>query len=80
MAKTTKCMDICVEGKRFICTFTPSDRNRNPYRLYSQWYDHGWHKKLLEKYANFFSVVEWLREYSRVSNWGFQDVFRGESV
>lgn len=79
MAKTMKCMDICVEGKRFVCTFTPTDRN--PYRLYKQWYDRGWHKKLLEKYANFFSVIEWLKCYSLETKWGFKDCcFEKESA
>lgn len=29
----------------------------NPYKVYRKWYDQGWHRKLITKYADLFSVT-----------------------
>lgn len=71
--KTTKCLDITVEGRHFVCTFTPAQRN--PYQLYSKWYEQGWHKRKLVEYANFYSVLCWLKEYAERYTWGWKDYF-----
>lgn len=73
MSKTTKCLDITVEGRHFVCTFTPA--RRNPYQLYTKWYEQGWRQRKLEEYANFASVLCWLKDYAFQHGWGFRDVF-----
>lgn len=35
----------------------------NPYRLYQKWYDAGWHKKLIEKYADLYSCTIWINNF-----------------
>ena len=32
----------------------------NPYRIYRKWYEYGWHRELVTKYADFDSVLYWL--------------------
>jgi hypothetical protein len=41
------------------------DENRkvNPYRIYSKWYNNGWHKSLLEQYEDLFSCVLYIEDY-----------------
>lgn len=78
MSKTTKCLDITVEGRRFVCTFTPS-RKYNVYQLYEKWWDQGWHQRKLEEYANFASILCWLKDYAFRQGWGFRDVFPEQS-
>lgn len=34
-----------------------TDDKYNPYRLYKVWYDRGWHRKQLVKYADFESLI-----------------------
>lgn len=77
MSKATKCLDITVEGRHFVCTFTPA--RRNPYQLYTVWWDMGQHRRKLEEYANFASILCWLKDYAFKSNWGFKDYFPGQS-
>lgn len=81
MAKTEKVLDIRVEGYWFICVFH-HDEKVNPYHLYEKTYErnaeHGWyewHRKQLERYGNFISVVDHLRYVMVQRNIGFKDVF-----
>lgn len=79
MAKKRKCMDICVEGEKFICIFD-STRKTNNYRFYRVTYEPGKygyreHRKLITAYANFASVLCWLKDYAFENNWGFKDYF-----
>ena len=71
--KSRKVMEINVEWQNFICIMYPG--KRNPYKVFRKWYDGGWHRQKVEEYANFISVVEWVRAYAYEHEWGFQDVF-----
>ena len=70
--KTRKVLDINVEGKHFICIFFENVKV-NPYHLYEKWYDNGWHKKQIEAYGNFVSVLDHLRNYATWNEWGYKD-------
>lgn len=71
-AKIVKCMDMCVEGKRFVCKHHIGAK-RNPYKLYEKWYDGGWHQKKIIEYQNFISVLDFLRLHAYTHNIGFQE-------
>lgn len=38
----------------------------NRYKIVRKWYDGGWHQKTEIKYADLFSVTNWINEYVRV--------------
>lgn len=83
MAKTEKVMDIKVEGRWFVCVLH-HDVKVNPYHLYEKVYEYhgdrnyGWHRKQLEKYGNFISVIEHIRHLMYSQNVGFKDSFGKE--
>lgn len=56
MAKTAKILDYCDNGLRMVCV-KHLDGRTNPYYVYRTWYDMGWHRKLIEKYADSVSVM-----------------------
>ena len=58
MPKTTQCMKLNVQGVSYVCTFTPG--RRNAYQLYRTWWDDGMHRRKVEEYANFESVLYYL--------------------
>lgn len=60
MAKTTQCLKLNVQGVSYVCTFCPG--RRNAYHLYRTWWDQGTHRKKVEEYANFESVLYYLLE------------------
>ena len=35
----------------------------NPYRVYHRYWDRGWHKRLLVKYANLGSCIAYINNY-----------------
>lgn len=72
--KTRKVLDINVEGIWWICVFDLRAKT-NPYKLYRKWYENGWHRKKVEEYGNFVSVLCHLRDYAFTENWGFKDFF-----
>lgn len=77
MRKTRKCLEICENGFRFVCIFD-STVSTNNYRLYQESYDfYGKrHRRLIEKYANFESVIAWLNEFAiRTGIWS-KDYFK----
>ena len=37
----------------------------NPYRIYSKWYNNGWHKSLLAKYEDLLSCIHYIEFYVR---------------
>lgn len=45
----------------FVLYYDPEDRNH--YKLYKKWYDKGWHKKLIEKYANLSSCTDYIANF-----------------
>ena len=49
-----------VLGAAYCVTFTPG--RRNSYRFYRTWWDGGTHRKKVEEYANFESVLFYLLE------------------
>lgn len=69
--KTRKVLDINAEGKRFVCILHMG--TTNPYKLYQMWYDRGWKRKQIAKYANFISILNWLNNYALDYGWGFKD-------
>lgn len=73
--KTRKVLDINIDGYNFICIFAVHQK-RNPYRLCLRWYeDGGWHRKTLETYQNFISVIYHLKFFMEDKHIGFTDVF-----
>lgn len=54
--KTTKILDYCNNGFRLVCIKHLEDKT-NPYRVYRVWYDMGWHRKELVRYADALSVM-----------------------
>lgn len=80
MAKTEKVLDIRVEGHWFICVFH-HDEKVNPYHLYEKVYEYksdrnyGWHRKQLERYGNFISVMYHLLTIMKDGNIGYTDSF-----
>jgi hypothetical protein len=78
--KTQKVLDMTVDGLRFYCVFHYHEKI-NPYHLYLMWYeyhsenDFGWHRKQVERYGNFISVIEHIRHYMHTNNIGFKDFF-----
>lgn len=40
----------------------------NPYKLYEKYWDHGWHKRLLNKYADLASCTWHLHDYTMQHN------------
>jgi hypothetical protein len=35
----------------------------NPYKVYNKYWDHGWHKRLLNKYADLASCTAYINNY-----------------
>ena len=38
-------------------------RKVNPYRVYSKWYNQGWHKSLLAEYGDLYSCILYIEDY-----------------
>lgn len=72
--KTMKVMEINVEGVSLVCIMD-TQTNQNPYKLYRVWYNDGYHRKLLKRYANFVSVIEHIRGVCHATNWGFKESY-----
>ena len=60
MPKTTQCLKMNIHGVAYVCTFCPG--RRNAYHLYRTWWDGGTHRRKVEEYANFESVLYYLLE------------------
>ena len=50
-----KIMEIHEGNWHYTCIKT--DEKTNPYRLYKTWWDHGNHRKLINKYGEFSSIM-----------------------
>ena len=72
--KTQKVLDICVEGVWFECILDYKAKH-NPFKLYRSWWDNGKHRKKIEEYGNFVSVIEHIRFFCHSENWGFKESF-----
>lgn len=71
--KTRKVLDINVEGVNFICIYA-AHADRNKYRLFKRWFENGrWHRRKVEYYGNFVSVLCWLKDYAFRVGWGFTE-------
>lgn len=53
--KTQKVLDINEGGRRLVCI--KHDEGRNPYRLYEMWWDMGWHRRQIDGYGDFNSIL-----------------------
>lgn len=56
--KQSKIMEVNDCGIHLECIKT--DDQNNPYRLYRVWWNQGNHRKLIDKYGDFHSVIEWM--------------------
>lgn len=67
MAKTKQIMTMDYNGKHYVCIQHSTDTT-NPYKLYEKWYDKGWHRKKVEEYGDFDSILFHLMQlkYKRV--------------
>jgi hypothetical protein len=55
MSNTRKVMDLYFGDKHYVCI---EDRTKmNWYHLYEKWYEKGWHRKLVAKYADMGSIL-----------------------
>ena len=54
--KTRKVLEINENGLHLEC-IKDYNAKYNPYRLYRVWWDGGWHRKLIDKFGDFQSVV-----------------------
>jgi len=45
----------------FVIYYDEADRNH--YRLYKKWYNKGWHRQLIVKYADLSSCTYWIHDY-----------------
>ena len=76
-----KVLDINTDGVNLYCTFDNTEKT-NPYRLYVRWYeyrgdrDYGWHRKLLVRYQNLFSVIYHIMQYCKDNDLGMTDVWK----
>lgn len=55
MAKTRKIMEINDGGVHLVCIKYIGQRN--PFRLYRVWWDYGWHRKEITRYADLKSIA-----------------------
>ena len=51
----------------FVIYYDEADKN-NHYKLYKKWYNGGWHRHLIEKYADLFSCTSWVNEFIEYHN------------
>ena len=64
---TRKIIDICEFGLHVICIKT--EDKYNPYRVYHVYWENGTnHRKMLKKYADFTSVIEYVASYYRAAD------------
>ena len=49
-------MKLECNGFRLVCILNYADKF-NPFRLYKVWYESGWHRKQIAKYADMKSVL-----------------------
>lgn len=56
--KTRKVLDLNAGNLHLVGYFHTEPGTVNPWRLYKVWYDNGYHKKLVDKWANFISLME----------------------
>lgn len=50
----------------FIICYDEADRNH--YKIYHKWYNNGWHRKLIEKYADLYSCTQRISNYCKDHN------------
>lgn len=54
--------------KGHFVLYYDSNEAHNHYKIYLKWYDTGWHRKLIEKYADLFSCTMWISNYIAKNN------------
>lgn len=54
--KTRKIMEMNDMNNHYICILDTTAK-RNPYKIYRKWYDDGWHRKKVNEYGDFQSVL-----------------------
>lgn len=59
------------EGRYIIECIKDDSVKFNPYRVYQKWYNAGWHRKQIEKYANFESVIYFLVDFMHTHDTGW---------
>lgn len=45
----------------FVIYYDETDHNH--YKLYKKWFNKGWHRKLIKKYADLASCTWWIHDY-----------------
>ena len=51
----------------FVIIYDSADKY-NHYKIYQKWYDKGWHRKLVEKYADLYSCTNWINNFVACHN------------
>lgn len=54
--KTRKIMEMNDRNNHYICILDTTAKH-NPYKIYRKWYDDGWHRKKVNEYGDFQSVL-----------------------
>lgn len=62
--KTRKIFDCNHGGYHIIIEY--HNGKINPYRIIRKWYRNGEHRKQLQKYADFGSCLDFIRDYYRI--------------
>ena len=61
--KTRKIFECSFGGQYVVIIY--HDGETNPFRIYRKYWNGGWHKKILEKYADFNSCLCFIDSYYR---------------
>ena len=59
------------EGNIYLECIKDDAAKTNPFRLYRKWWDGGWHRKQIEKYGNFESIIYHIHDMMRSQNLGW---------
>ena len=60
--KTRKIAEVCEKGVRLVMIHDEKDKC-NPYKVYRKYWNGGWHKKQLSKWADFLSAWQYMYEF-----------------
>ena len=59
--------ELNTRAGRFVIYYDNAARV-NPYRIYKKWWNGGWHRELVEKYADLYSCTIYINDFVRDHN------------
>lgn len=57
--------ELNTDTRTFVIYYDEAEPACNRYKLYIKWYNVGWHRKLLEKYARLSSCTNYIHNHIR---------------